>query len=754
MTEPNSSVRDPSVRRVIGLAVGIGLLATLGLLRLETDNSPEVFFPQDSSALDALRTVQREFDTPRQVRLSLVGDGLFDADGPVIFERLTRSVEQLPSVARVVAPVELLGLPSSGTIDPERFHEIAVAGLAKDLGLVDIEGRLLSSVVEFDGDRREVQKGMIALNHWLEEVEIPSHLEIFLTGLPVLDSALDVSSREILRIYFPLLVMLSAGLLGLALRRFFEVLATLLYVGFCQLTTLGLMGWLGIRLNLVLSILPPVLFVIAMATAVHLVVRFRLLRGRGLERELAIVQAMLQKRSAILWTGATTFVGFLSLTVSDIGPVRTLGFTSAAGIVILTVSALTLLPALLRFGKGNEPSTGLTPFDRFLGRLGRRWAVASGRNRHWVLMLVCLSGTIAGVGWSRLTIESNALNYLAEGHPVRSASSKLETMGVGSGSMRLVFGSEECELRMDDPESWERWVALSEALRSVPQVLSVVGPGDVALAGVSGVERRFGGFGPALTLGEGFEWSTGAGQGQFRRRWFSTGGCRSQVLIFFALGGIEEFESIVEGAVEVQRRILPKTLMVVTGEYPLLLSTQRRLLSTFATSFALSLFGIAILFWMLTRSLRRTLLALVPNVWPVVMAIGFLGWLGSPLDIATVMVAAVILGLAVDDTVHTLAAFEKARRTLSPAEAIAGVMERGAPAYVLTSTLLAVGFGVCAFSSFAPTARFGGLASLAMVFVLAGALFVLPALLGSGDSVDNNPGDKRLEEIRIEGSLR
>ena len=732
MTEPSRSVRNSPVR-AIGLALVIGLLAAGGLLRLETDNSPEVFFPQDSSVLEALQAVEAEFETPRQVRLSLVGDGVVTAEGLSTFEGLKGAVEQIPSVTRVVTPADLLGRDSSEPVEPEGFYVSAMAGLPKHLGLVEAEGRLLGLIVEFDGDRPSVQEGMRALYDRLEEVETPPGFELLLTGLPVLDSALDRSSREILHLYFPLLVLLAAGLLGLALGRLREVVATLLYVGFCQLVTLGVMGWLGVRLNLVLSILPPVLFVIAMATAVHLVVRFRLLRGQGQTRDLAITQALQQKRSAVLWTGATTFVGFLSLTVSEIGPVRTLGFTSAGGIVILTVSALTLLPALLGIGESGKEVRDLTSFDRSLGRLGRRWAVATGKNRGLLLALVALTGVVAGFGWSRLTIESNAMNYLAEEHPVRNAARELEKMGVGSGSMRLVFGTEECELRLDDPGRFESWVTLSEELRSVPQVLSVVGPGDVALAGVLEIERRFGGFGPSLTLGEGFESSVRAAGDSSRRRWFSANGCRSQLILFFPLGGIEEFESILGRVDEVQQQVLPETPMVVTGEYPLLLSTQRRLLSTFTTSFALSLLGIASLFWILTRSWSRTLLALIPNVWPVLMAIGVLGWVGSPLDIATVMVAAVILGLAVDDTVHTLAAFEKARRTLSPAEAIADVMERGAPAYVLTSTLLAVGFGVCAFSSFAPTARFGGLASLAMFFVLAGALFILPALLSSGE---------------------
>jgi predicted RND superfamily exporter protein len=95
------------------------------------------------------------------------------------------------------------------------------------------------------------------------------------------------------------------------------------------------------------------------------------------------------------------------------------------------------------------------------------------------------------------------------------------------------------------------------------------------------------------------------------------------------------------------------------------------------------------------------------------------------------MVASVVLGLAVDDTIHTLGHFRELAPALGRREAVAGTLERTAPAYILTGAILAAGFGVCALSDFAPTARFGGLSALAIAFAVAGDLFLLPALLGS-----------------------
>jgi predicted RND superfamily exporter protein len=168
-----------------------------------------------------------------------------------------------------------------------------------------------------------------------------------------------------------------------------------------------------------------------------------------------------------------------------------------------------------------------------------------------------------------------------------------------------------------------------------------------------------------------------------------------------------------------------------TGELPLVLESQRELLTTLGVSLSLTLAAVAVILRLILGSTRLTLLALIPNLWPVVGVLGLMGWAGVPLDVATVMVASVVLGLAVDDTIHTLGHFRELAPRLGKLEAIAGTLERTAPSYVLTGLILGAGFGVCALSDFAPTARFGLLAAIAIALAVLGDLFLVPALLGA-----------------------
>ncbi len=121
-----------------------------------------------------------------------------------------------------------------------------------------------------------------------------------------------------------------------------------------------------------------------------------------------------------------------------------------------------------------------------------------------------------------------------------------------------------------------------------------------------------------------------------------------------------------------------------------------------------------------------------------------MGWFGVPLDLATVMVASIVLGLAVDSTIHTLAHHRERRREVGARAAVVEKLERAAPAYLLTAAILCAGFGVCGLSDFAPTARFGQLAAAALALSLVANLLLVPALFGGGERSRGAPRGARI----------
>jgi len=825
-------------RTVLAAWVLVALAAVPGVLRLGTDNSPSVYFVEGSPALTSYRELLDAFGDREQVRLLVTGDGLWTRQGlarlGALEDRLraARDDWQARQGGEVPYLVGVLGLAGHRrTIggswppdDPERFARHAVRDpLDRQLGLVgvDPEGRpdgatILVSIAPPDGpsEDRGRARAVAALERLAAESSSPLTpssdrgdapdgpgapsvsnasrassaprdgsppqeanpvLTVEAVGLPVIDRALDASSREIGRVYFPLLAGLAVLLLAWTLRTVRGVVLPLTFVAAPEVVLLGAMGYLGIDLNLVLAVLPPLLFVISLATAVHLTIRFRDAIDDGAERRTAIIETYSDKGWAVFWTGVTTMIGFGSLAVSRVGPVPTLGLASAAGIALMSLAAFTLYPALLALfggrigGRGTRSGTTgarARAFERRFRRLGRIWADGAAGRRGLVLAVAGAVALAALAGVPRLRVESDAVRFLPPDHPARRGIERLEARGIGGAAVDVLLTLPDGEAAGEDgfesPAALRGLEDLAARLRTLPRVLGAFGGGDAVASVAALVPQAPPGSGMgAPGMGGPGNSGTGASDRAPDRSWalralladpagrelfrsvVTADGRRARVIAFVETGGYRELTPTLDAAGAAAREVLadpdgpiPRgdaagARAVVTGQLPLMLETHRRLLVTLALSLTLTTLAVGLLFRWLLPSTRLALLALVPNLWPVVVTVGVMGWAGIPLDTATVMVASVVLGLAVDDTIHTLGHFRELAPALGRREAVAGTLARTAPAYVLTGVILAVGFGVCALSNFAPTARFGGLSALAIVLAVVGDLLLLPALLGA-----------------------
>ncbi len=201
------------------------------------------------------------------------------------------------------------------------------------------------------------------------------------------------------------------------------------------------------------------------------------------------------------------------------------------------------------------------------------------------------------------------------------------------------------------------------------------------------------------------------------------------------------------------RSAFPELEITLTGRYPLVLAAQSTLFQTMVLSLLLTLGVVAGTFWLVLGRTQLGWIALVPNLWPIVWVLGTMGWIGVPLDSTTLMIAAVVLGLAVDDTFHTFGRFRL--EGVGEGGAAAATLEDVAPAHVLSSTLLALGFGVCAVTDFLPVARFGLLAAWGILSALVADLLLVPALLSSvsrpragvGTAGSSGPGSPRTDRV-------
>jgi predicted RND superfamily exporter protein len=712
-----------------------------GVLQLENDNSPGVFFARDAAALRRYRQFRREFGGGQAVRVVLSGRGLWTKRGLGWLDELENRAGLLPGVEAAIGLAAqhrwlLLEWPPP---DPAGFRaRVLKEGPDTGAGWVSPDGEIVTMLVVIadlpPGAGRE-------LLHRLDELiaRPPPGIRAHISGLPVLHLAMDRSLLATATRFLPLLVLLAAIFIAVIFRRLRDVAVPLVFVGVCQVILFGVIGYLGGRLNLVNIILAPLLFVISLATAVHLLVCFRDLARGEINSAGAVLETYRTRGWPVLWTGFTTLVAFGSLVFASVPPVRTLGAWAALGIAVMTILAFTLYPVLLSAAPKKSMQQAVCPFETWARRRGRAWAHWAVFRRPLVLAATMAAFILAMLGMTRIQVEDNLGRYFPGRHPVRA---QLGGAGEEEGATFL------------DPSAQQRLAQLSARLRSKPQVYGAISSGDLVEAAIRS------------TLVEGevtdsIRWmalglmQTAPESRKLLYALISADGQSARVTLLVPMLSFNRIEPLFREVIADAETFFPGTENWITGQYPLILLAQRKLMRGLIVSLSLTLLCVLLVFLLLLRSIRLTLRVLVPNLWPVALVLGGMGWLRIPLDSASVMTVSIVLGLAVDDTFHTLGYFLRLAPRRGPEMAIQETLERTAPAHILTSLILAVGFAVCSFSDLLIVARFGALSAVAIVFALVGDLFIIPALLARavGKRQPRRHAKKREEKNRYQWEI-
>jgi len=768
-----------SRRSVIAAYLLVAAFAAPGVLRLHIDDSPERFFVHDARALERFRQLELRFGRDRAVRFALSGPGLWTHEGLAFAGALEERSQALRGVLGSAGVARhhrwrFAGWPPP---DPRRFRrELVDNPIDRNAGWVAADGSTITILVGLYRLSPERRRATLAE---LEELAAaaPPGVDVRVAGLAVVNRELDDAVVRMARRFFPALLAVAVLLLALVFRTVAGVVLPLLVVGVCQSAILGAMGYAGQPFDLVLIILVPLLFVIVLATAVHVLCFHRRMRHAGLEPLAATLATYRVKTWPVIWTGATTAIGFGSLAVSGVQPVRALGLWSAFGMAFSTLAMLTLLPALLteaagvpgparghatdvdgtgargradRTGaRGRADRTGARGRADRTGARGRALATAAVERPVLIAVLFAALGALALAGLPRLRFEADAISSLPESAPARSGLAALERRGIGTVAASLVLHGHD----LGAPDALRRLSALARELRREPLILGALSAGDLVADVAEQLEAGPGEPGPeSRARRDASPRDLAAARARIDREpdlermlelLVTPDGRWARITLMLPARGAEVLEPLFERVSAAAARAFPETESWVTGQFPLVLAALKTLLRTMVLSLSVTALCVALIFYLVLGSLSLAVRALVPNLWPVLVVLGTMGWLGVPIESATVAIASVVLGLAVDDTLHSLGSFRRLvasgpsgtepthlEPTRGAARAAAiGALEETAGAHVLTSVTLALGFGVCGLSELVPVARFGALSALAILAALAADLVLVPVLL-------------------------
>ena len=524
-------------------------------------------------------------------------------------------------------------------------------------------------------------------------------------GIPVLRQNYVDMIKHDQRLFLPLCAGLSFLLLLYLVPGLGLALASVMIVPLTLIWTFGLLGYLGSSLSLLTSTLPTLLMVISVADAVHLVLRYKQSRIAGEARPIASEMALRHTFYPCALTSLTTIIGFGSLMLAGVPDLRDLGFMASVGILVAFVLTVLALPAAAPLfgrllGEGSDHAKGALFLGRFSERLGH---LPPGR----VILGFVLMTLLALALGMRVEQDSYVMEDLyADSEPARTYA-WFEEHFSGTLTGELVVEAKEGRL-LDDAavaelDGFVRWADQQ------PGILRTLSYVDAIRDGI-----------PKALLPV-------IGRPPFA--FFSSDGKKARVLVFNkdfgAIAAEKWFARIREKARKLEHiTIRPTGLQVfATRQVTLLIEEVEQ-------SFGLAFLLITLIMTLSFRSLKYGLLAMIPNVFPMLVTLGYMGAVGMHLRIVSVISFAIAFGLAVDNTIHILSRFQhEFRQGHGTDVAVTRSLAAVGGAVWTTSLLLLLGFAVLMLSSFKASHEFGVLACVTILSALAGDLLLLPALL-------------------------
>lgn len=683
------------------------LLPAAFLPRLSINNAIEVWLPQGSPERLRYDAFTKRYGSEEFVVIAMETADALSPASLAAQRQLSDALGRIGGVDDVLSLSQFEGLVSRA---PHGSAALRDGGFLRRL-LVGEDGKTVGAVVWL----RQLP-GPSARRKVVEEIEraadrIGGAARTHLAGTPLMNVALDRASQRASMIFLPLAVVASLIMLTLMLRSVWGVLAVTVAVGVTVVWTMGLVAMSGRTLNMVTVTIPSLMFALALSNGIHLASEFSAVAALG-DRKVALWRTLSDLVLPAFLTAITTAIGFGSLAISNMAPVTELGLFSAAGIMIGFVCTLIVVPGLLALVPGRLGGVARANPPHWTERAGPAAA-----RRPWLMMAIALALlAVFATGARRIRTESNVLKFFPE-------DSRIARDYRFIGQRLTGFYTVELDVAVPmaaSPAAQDAIERLSRAIEQRPEVARVDHLGRVEAFGKA-----------ALRGGVGFSPASAARFFKLRARYVHDEGSTRHLRVSALVRAMDssQFYGLLRFIREQAARDLPRdSQWVVTGVVPLLNDAQAALVHTQVNTFLLAAGVILAVIGLIFRSWRVMLIVIPSNLVPIAGTFALMGWSGIPLDAATVMIASIAIGIAIDNAVHFLSRYRQAIRGAAHGapEAAGAAFGRMGRAAVFTSVVAAVGFSVLALARFRPIAEFGLLEGFTMITSLAGDLFLLP----------------------------
>ncbi len=573
--------------------------------------------------------------------------------------------------------------------------------------------------------------------------------KIHLGGIPMIaDDMMSFIKNDILVFGVGVFIFILATL-WFVFRRFIWVIVPISSCFFSVIIMIGLLGMIGWKVTVISSNFIALMLILTMAMNIHLSTRYLQLQKESPEKNTKelVYNATSKMFWPIAYTALTTICAFLSLIFSEIRPIIDFGWMMTLGLIVSFLITFTLLPTLINIFKNNN-LTLQDPKNSTITEFLSRRAIKNGKSIFSITLIIVI---LSIIGISKLEVENSFINYFDKKTEIYKGMKLIDEKLGGTTPLEIILKfskpDEEKEIEKDEFDEWEEeaddnnkyWFTkdkidkiniVHDYLDGLPAVGKVISFSSILeVAKNLNNNKELG----TLEMGVLYNKLPDEIKKQIVDPYISieNNEARINLRIKDSLPNLRRNELIQKINYDLENKIgLKKDEFKLAGVLILFNNLLQSLFKSQILTLGFVMLGIFFMFLILFRNIKLSIIGVVPNFIAAFFILGIIGLLEIPLDMMTITIAAITIGIAVDNSIHYIYRFKEEfakigdyKKTIEKCHSSVGI------AILNTSITIVFGFAILVLSNFIPTIYFGVFTGIAMLLAMISVLTLLPSLI-------------------------
>ena len=606
--------------------------------------------------------------------------------------------------------------------------------ISKDGTTTMISARLVAKA----GENEDISFELMELINKILEPEIKqTGYKFWLNGGAALTTSFVTIAQDDGGFFTPLVICSVMLILFLLFRRVSGSLIPMAVVVLTMLIVLSIQVLLGYKLNNFTANIPVFIIAIGIADAVHIYIIWLMYRKQGEDNKTAIEHTLQKNILPIFLTSVTTSIGFASLGISKIIPVATLGIATASGAVLAFLLSVIFMPAMLLLLNKEIKVNSKNRSENIQDNRYKNYARFLISNDKKIVLSTSLLFIIFGIGLFQVKVDSNTIRYFGKEVEIRRSTEFTMKNLTGPMSYEIVVDSMKKD-GIKDPlflntlqRFYDEYQAKFSDVRHMSSLLDIV---------------------------KQFNKVMHANKEEF----YNVPNSKelvAQYLLLYTMSLPQGME--INDKMDIEERLLRVTGQInlvdtskdlemikwaqnwwkdtpytarVDGQTAMFAYMQSDVTDTLIYSMSIAMGLVSLMMLIIFKNIKMLSIFILPNILPIILVVGVMGWIGITIDMGVAVSGAIVLGVAVDDTIHFFVKyFDAKKKGLSLEDSIAYVFQYAGTAIVFTTIILSLSFLLFMGSSFAPNFNFGIVTASALIIAFIADLLLLPAILSMID---------------------